>query len=235
MGSTRAGWKGASITPRCFPSTSVSSSTGTAAGRKPPAVRASRAIWPAPARSRNCSAGASRRTSRWSPCGCSPRTTSTAPTRSWSPSSASSRTPFATSRPTAAGGSTTSAPWTCFLPYADRPQRGRAGHRRQRRNTGQCRRRLRRAAGDRRRRPLPPAGPRRQGHLLRGARGDRRHGPDRLAPLHPWSARSRPGDQDQRRTASLRLHAVAERPFGVLLLRSLLAGFPQGRLPPGPA
>ncbi|ESU51589.1 hypothetical protein P376_0438 [Streptomyces sp. HCCB10043] len=41
------------------------------------------------------------------------------------------------------------------------------------------------------------------------------------------------GGQIVRRAAAVGQHALAERPFGVLLLRGLLAGLPQGRLPAG--
>ena len=49
------------------------------------------------------------------------------------------------------------------------------------------------------------------------------------------AARPGPGHPHLGRTAHRRVPAVADHPFGVLLLRRLLAGFPQGRLPPRPA
>ena len=84
-----------------------------AAGRGPRAAPRSRGTRPARRRSRSCSAGAPRRTSRSSRCGCCPPTTSTGPTTSCCRCSASSRTRCGTWPGTAAGASTTSASSTC--------------------------------------------------------------------------------------------------------------------------
>ncbi|GMA86112.1 hypothetical protein GCM10025868_13620 [Angustibacter aerolatus] len=77
-------------------------------------------------------------------------------------------------------------------------------------------------------------------HAARGTsieepRRDPRRRPHQRAPLHPRPARPRPGDPHLRRAAPRRVPALAERAQRVLLLRGLLAGVPQGRLPPGAA
>ena len=71
------------------------------------------------------------------------------------------------------------------------------------------------------------------GTLDRGAGPGARRRAHRRAPLHQGPARPRPGDPHVRRAAAVRLPALAERALGVLLLRGLLAGLPQGRLPAG--
>src|SRR6185312_11905364 len=86
-------------------------------------------------------------------------------------------------------------------------------------------------AGDRRRGAVIAARARAGGHDDRGAGGAARRRPHRRAPLHPRSARSRPGHPDQRRAADERVPALAERALGVLLLRGILAGLPPDRLP----
>ena len=69
----------------------------------------------------------------------------------------------------------------------------------------------------------------------RGTRRDPGRRAHRRAPLHGRPARPGPGHPHLRRTAHRRIPAVADHPLGVLLLRRLLAGLPQGRLPPRPA
>src|SRR5699024_7049860 len=112
-----------------------------------------------------------------------------------------------------------------------RPARG-SDHGLRLRNARQRRRRLRRSAGDRQRRQIPAAGPQRRRH---GSRDDHLRtvpGADRRAPLHQGPARPRPHHPLLRRAAAVGVPDVAERLFRVLLLRSLLAGFPPHGLPP---
>src|SRR5690606_8080584 len=71
-----------------------------------------------------------------------------------------------------------------------------------------------------------------QGHHDRGARRAPRPGAHRRASLHARPARPGPAHPDLGRAAPLRLPALAERAFGVLLLRGLLACLPPSGLPP---
>ena len=110
-----------------------------------------------------------------------------------------------------------------------RPDPEPVGHAAQRRG------RLRRPAGDRGRGAQAAAPARRDRHVDRGARRGPRRRPHRGAPLHIRPARSRPGHPHLGRAASLGFPAVAVRALGVLVLRGVLAGVPESRLPAGAA
>ena len=186
-----------------------------------------------------CSAGATRSASRSSRCGCSPPTTSSRPSRRARPAAADHRGDRRpTSRRATAGRSTRSVPSTCCPTTTDAvAQGGRRRHRRRRRaapSTSPS------ATAGAARSPTPSARccrstPTRGTSLDELAEVARRR-PHRRAPLHPRPARPRPGDPHQSGEQRLvGLPAVAERALGVLLLRGVLAGLPQDRLPARPA
>ena len=199
----------------------------------PRAPARARATGPARTRSPTCWTGATRSASRSSRCGCSPPTTSPPGRASWTRCCGSSRRP--------------STSWPATRPLADPPgrrarpaagahraaaqgRRGRAprdvdGHARQRRG------RLRRPPRDRRRGALAAAGARQPGH--HASRSSPRCSTSstspststpRASPTPTWSSAPRASSGSP---ASCSGRARTR----VLLLRGLLAGLPQGRLP----